>query len=183
MNNWHPTSIPWLTGDLNIKRKVYSPKPSSQSKFSSLPGRHQGFRKLGLWPETYDPGNQQVWMPCQPWTPACNLNSCLGRAGPCTCSQPSLLREHPCGTTTPERPRAPLAADWLHGTGVVRANGGPMAVLGLFAAIRAAPGPWQRVACAAAGFRGRCHGKAYAMGPAQVSRSSGLVVRPGTAGG
>lgn len=109
--------------------------------------------------------------------------SCLGRAGPCACSQPNLLPGHPGGTTTPERPRAPPAADWLHGTGVVRASVGPMAVLGLFAAVRAAPGPWQRVACAAAGFRGRCPGKGYAVGRAQVSRSAGLVVRPGAAGG
>ncbi|XP_059540395.1 haloacid dehalogenase-like hydrolase domain-containing 5 isoform X10 [Myotis daubentonii] len=43
-----------------------------------------------------------------------------------------------------------------------------MAVPGLFAAVRAAPGPWQRVACAAAGFRGRCPGKSYAVGPAQA---------------
>lgn len=58
-----------------------------------------------------------------------------------------------------------------------------MAVLGLFAAVRVAPGPWQRVVCAAAGFRGRCPGKGYAVGRAQVSRSAGLVVRPGAAGG
>lgn len=108
--------------------------------------------------------------------------SCLGRAGPCACSQPSLLPGHPCGTTNPERTRAPPAADWLHGTSAVRASGGSMAVPGLFAAVRAAPGPWQRVACAAAGFRGRCPGKGYAVGPAQVSRSAGLVVRPGAAG-
>ncbi|XP_070265292.1 haloacid dehalogenase-like hydrolase domain-containing 5 isoform X4 [Myotis yumanensis] len=43
-----------------------------------------------------------------------------------------------------------------------------MAVPGLFAAVRAAPGPWQRVACAAVGFRGRCPGKGYAVGSAQV---------------
>nr|KAF6368631.1 haloacid dehalogenase like hydrolase domain containing 5 [Myotis myotis] len=43
-----------------------------------------------------------------------------------------------------------------------------MAVSGLFAAVRAAPGPWQRVACVAAGFRCRCPGKSYAVGPAHA---------------
>ncbi|XP_054576321.1 haloacid dehalogenase-like hydrolase domain-containing 5 isoform X2 [Eptesicus fuscus] len=51
-----------------------------------------------------------------------------------------------------------------------------MAVLGLFAAVRAAPGPWQRVACAAAGFRGRCPGKGYAVGRAQSQPTFGFLL-------
>ncbi|XP_039725162.1 haloacid dehalogenase-like hydrolase domain-containing 5 isoform X2 [Pteropus medius] len=81
---------------------------------------------------------------------------------------------HAPGTTTPERPREPLAADWLRGgqgpeperrSVHVRASGGRMAVLGFFSAVRAAPWLWRR---AAAGLPGHCPGKGYTVGPAQV---------------
>lgn len=54
-----------------------------------------------------------------------------------------------------------------------------MAVLGGFSAVRAASRLWRRAACAAAGLRGRCPGRGYAVGAAQVSRSA----RGGRAGG
>lgn len=54
----------------------------------------------------------------------------------------------------------------------VRACGSRMAVLGGFSAVRAACRLWRRAACAASGLRGRCPGRGYAVGVAQVSRSA-----------
>lgn len=82
----------------------------------------------------------------------------------------------------------PPASDWMRGGGGhrrdqrsahVRVSDGPMAVFRSFSAVRAVPWLWRRAAYAAAGLRGLCPGKGYAVGPAQVrtaqvSRSTGL---------
>ncbi|XP_045056516.2 haloacid dehalogenase-like hydrolase domain-containing 5 isoform X2 [Desmodus rotundus] len=51
-----------------------------------------------------------------------------------------------------------------------------MAVLGVFAAVRAAPRLWRRAARAAAGFRGPCPGRGYSVNPAQSPPTFGFLL-------
>lgn len=75
MNNWHPTSIPRLTGDLNIKRKVCSLKPFSQSRFSSFPGvlKGSGSWDFGLKPMIQEVSRYECYANCEHQL----VNSCL----------------------------------------------------------------------------------------------------------
>ncbi|KAF6339457.1 haloacid dehalogenase like hydrolase domain containing 5 [Rhinolophus ferrumequinum] len=51
-----------------------------------------------------------------------------------------------------------------------------MAVFGSFSAVRAVPWLWRRAAYAAAGLRGLCPGKGYAVGPAQSPPAFGFLL-------
>ncbi|XP_019612838.1 haloacid dehalogenase-like hydrolase domain-containing 5 isoform X2 [Rhinolophus sinicus] len=51
-----------------------------------------------------------------------------------------------------------------------------MAVFGSFSAVRAVPWLWRRAAYAAAGLRGLCPGKGYAVGPAQSLPTFGFLL-------
>ncbi|XP_054442666.1 haloacid dehalogenase-like hydrolase domain-containing 5 isoform X2 [Pteronotus mesoamericanus] len=51
-----------------------------------------------------------------------------------------------------------------------------MAVLGVFAAVRAVPGLWRRATRGAAGFRGPCPGRGYSVGPAQSPPTFGFLL-------
>lgn len=180
-----------------IEKKA-SPIFSSQSRFSSLhisflTESHQG---LSLKPTTQEVSRYIGRANCA--HQAVDPRSVYEAARTCASWMPYPARcratGHAAWTTTPERPREPLAAEWLRGghgpeperrSVHVRASGGRMAVSGFFSAVRAAPWLWRR---AAAGLPGHCPGKGYTVGPAQVrtvqvSRSAELVVRPGAAGG
>ena len=171
--------------DSNISRKVCSSTRSLQTPLSSLlmvsllPESHRGLTQLGLGPEAYVSGSQQVHGPCnRTHRPADPGALCRRRrdleplpfAGPHRAQPWPGLETHTRDYNSQDvsgepgaRPRRRMGgAAGPRGPAVCTcARRGRMAALGGF-------GLWRWAARAALGLRGRWSGRGYAAGPAQV---------------